>query len=149
MGGTGYGENSVLLWQSGLSKTLIQLSTVLVGLHSLPVSCLAWGDPVLGVYRLWYGYCPPPGGLTETHLPGLLVPVPLSQWQAPANMCLCRRPSKTRRSGSVSSGITVLFPLDLVHTRFCWCPPKVESPVLWRSCNQTPLPFKVRFSGAS
>ena len=147
MGGTGYGENWVLLWQSGLSKTLIQMSTVGWGYTPSLLFGLRW--PSSGVYRLWYCYCPPPRGLTKTHLPGLLLPVPLSQWQATANMCLCRRPSRTCRSGSVSSGITILFPLDLVHTRFCWCPPKVESPVLWRSCNQIPLAFKVRFPGAS
>ena len=35
----------------------------------------------------------------------------------------------------------------LVCTRFCLCPPRLESlfpPVLWKSCNQIPLAFKVR-----
>ena len=36
--------------------------------------------------------------------------------------------------------------------RFCLCPPRLESlfpPVLWKSCNQIPLAFKVRFPGDS
>ena len=39
-----------------------------------------------------------------------------------------------------------------MHTRFCLCPPGVESlvlPILWKSCNQIPLAFKVRFPGDS
>ena len=39
-----------------------------------------------------------------------------------------------------------------MHTRFCLCPPRVESlvlPILWKSCNQIPLAFKVRFPGDS
>ena len=39
-----------------------------------------------------------------------------------------------------------------MHTLFCVCPPRVESlfpPVLSKSCNQIPLPFKVWFSGNS
>ena len=37
-----------------------------------------------------------------------------------------------------------------MHTRFCLCPPRLESlfpPVPWKSYNQTPLAFKVRFPG--
>ena len=44
------------------------------------------------------------------------------------------------------------FPLSLVHTRFCLCPPRLESlflPVLWKSCNQILLASKVRFPGDS
>ena len=51
--------------------------------------------------------------------------------------------------GSVSYGVTAPFPWVLVHTRFCVCPPGVESlfpPVLWKSCSQIPLAFKARFS---
>ena len=53
---------------------------------------------------------------------------------------------------SVSYGITTLFHWVLVCTRFCLSPQRVESrfsPVLWKSCNQIPLVFKVRFPGDS
>ena len=53
---------------------------------------------------------------------------------------------------SVSYGITTLFHWVLVCTRFCLSPPRVESqfsPVLWKSCNQIPLVFKVKFPGDS
>ena len=52
------------------------------------------------------------------------------------------------RSGSVFCGVTVPFTWVLVCTIFCLCHPRVESlypPVLWKSCNQIPLAFKVRF----
>ena len=37
-----------------------------------------------------------------------------------------------------------------MQARFCLCPARLESlfpPVLWKSCNQIPLAFKVRFHG--
>ena len=52
------------------------------------------------------------------------------------------------RSSSISCGVTVPFPWVLVCTIFCLCHPRVESlypPFLWKSCNQIPLAFKVRF----
>lgn len=39
-----------------------------------------------------------------------------------------------------------------MHTRFCVCPPRVQSlfpHVLWKSCNQISLSFKVKFPGDS
>ena len=54
--------------------------------------------------------------------------------------------------GSVSCGVTALFLWVLVQARFCLCPPRLESlfpPVLWKSCNQILLAFKVRFPGDS
>ena len=77
--------------------------------------------------------------------------------------CPCSEPQPTPTSirdlttlagwfGSTSYGVTVLFPLVLVHTKFCVCPPRVESlfpPYLWKSCNQILLAFKVRFPGDS
>ena len=54
------------------------------------------------------------------------------------------------RSGSVSCEIPVPFPWVLVHARFCLWPLRVESlfpPFLWKSCNEIPLAFKVRFPG--
>ena len=47
---------------------------------------------------------------------------------------------------------SLLFPWLLVCTRICMHPARVESllpPVLWRSCSQAPLPFKVKYSGGS
>ena len=59
-------------------------------------------------------------------------------------------PTLVCRSGSVSYGVTAPFLWVLVPTRFCLCPPRLEClvpPVLWKSCNQIPLAFKVRFHG--
>ena len=56
------------------------------------------------------------------------------------------------RSGPVSYGVTAFIPLVLLHTRVGVSPPRVESlspPVLWKSCDQTQLAFKARFSGDS
>ena len=50
--------------------------------------------------------------------------------------------------GSVSCGASAPFLWVLAHARFCVCPPRLESlfpPVLWKSCSQIPLAFKVRF----
>ena len=55
----------------------------------------------------------------------------------------------TGNSGSVSCGVTAPFSWVLVRTRFCLCPPRVCSPVLWKFCNQIPLAFKVKFPGGS
>ena len=44
------------------------------------------------------------------------------------------------------------FPLGLGVCMVLLCPPRLESlfpPVLWKSCNQTSLAFKVRFPGDS
>ena len=41
------------------------------------------------------------------------------------------------KSGSVSCGVTASFSWVLVHTRFCFCPPRVYFPVLckfWQLC---------------
>ena len=54
--------------------------------------------------------------------------------------------------GSVSCGVIALFLWVLVCTRFCLCPSRLESlfpPVLWKFCNQIPLPFKVSFPEVS
>ena len=84
-------------------------------------------------------------------LPVLLLSVPLFLQQATSDPHLHHRPSKLAgRSGSVSCGATAPLPWVLVYTRFCLYPPRVESlfsPDLWKSCNQIPLAFKVRFPG--
>ena len=54
--------------------------------------------------------------------------------------------------GSVSCGVTAPFLWVLVYARFCVCTRRLESlfsPVLWKSYNQIPLAFKVRFPGES
>ena len=83
-------------------------------------------------------------------LPGMLLPMSPSMWWAPADPCLHRRPSNiTGALGSISSHCS--FPLGL-RAPFLFGPPRIESlflPVLWKSCNQIPLVFKVRFSGDS
>ena len=59
-------------------------------------------------------------------------------------------PTRAGTFGSVSCGVTAPVLWVLVHTRFCLCPPRLESlfpPVPWKSYNQTPLAFKVRFPG--
>ena len=53
---------------------------------------------------------------------------------------------------SVSSRVIAPFLWVLVCTRFCLCPPRVESlhpPVLWKFYNQILLHFKSRFPGNS
>ena len=85
----------------------------------------------------------------KIRLPGVLPPVRLSPWQATSGPCLCWRSSDTHRLIWPSPLLChCSFPRVLVHTRFCLCPPRVESlfpPFLWKSCNQIPLVFKVRF----
>ena len=62
-----------------------------------------------------------------------------------------RLPISTYFSGVLSCYfISEIIIWVLVHTRFCLCPPRMESlfqPVLGKSCNQIPLTFKVRFPG--
>ena len=54
--------------------------------------------------------------------------------------------------GSVSCGVTAPFLWVLVYARFCLYSPRLESlfpPVLWKSCYQILLAFKVKFPGDS
>ena len=86
----------------------------------------------------------------KEYFPELLLPLSLSPWWATAIPCLCRRPSNTSREVwfSLPSG-HCSFPWVPMHVLLCVCPPRVESlfpPVLWKSCNQIPLAFKVWFS---
>ena len=86
---------------------------------------------------------------TKGDLPRLLLPVPPSLWWAPADPSLHRDPPTLVNFGSVPRGVTAPFLWALVYTRFCLCPLSLESlflPVLWKSCNQIPLAFKVRFT---
>ena len=117
-----------------LSKSLIQVSSEgccwwwWTVLWSLPVGLLASGGPDLQST----------GSMVQTDLtskrtdatawpPGLQMSVPLSPWQAPAGPRLCRRPSDMhRRVWFGLLWITAPFPWDLLHTRFCLCPPSVS-----------------------
>ena len=61
-------------------------------------------------------------------------------------------PSLVGSFGSVSCGVTAPFLWILVQPRFRLCLPSLDSlfpPVLWKSCNQILLGFKVIFSGDS
>ena len=52
----------------------------------------------------------------------------------------------------ISCGYTAPFVWVLVHEKFCLCSLRLESlfaPVVWKSYNQIPLVFKVRFPGDS
>ena len=82
-----------------------------------------------------------------------MLPVPPSLSWAPANSYLHRRPSNTSRYfWLVSCGATAHFLCVLMHTKFCLCPPRLESlflPVLWKCFNQILMAFNVRFPGYS
>ena len=83
----------------------------------------------------------------ETYLQGLLLPVPLSPWWSTANACLCRRPSDTYTQVWLS-----LFSPRSWCTQNFVCALQEWSlfiPVLWKSCNQILLAFKVKFLGDS
>ena len=134
-----------LVGRALLSKALIQLYTDRWG--SLPVSCLAWGDPALESAGSIVGIMAPPRGTFRDCC-----------CQHP---CPCGEPLLTHAStagpptlagglGSVSCGVTAPFLWVLVHATFCFWPPRLESlfpPVLWKSCSQIPLDFKVWFPG--
>ena len=102
-----------LMGQTMLIKSLIQCLLV-GGAVCLPVSCLAWGAPVLESYRL-YGKAE---GYLQKHLcqhapprtAAATAPVP------EAGHCQCRSPN----------GVTVPFPWVLVRTLFCLCPTSIS-----------------------
>ena len=82
------------------------------------------------------------------------LPVAPFPWPASAEPHLTgSSPTLVARSASVSCGVTAPSPWVLVPTRFCLCPPRMESlflPTLWKFCNQTPSrALKVRFPGDS
>ena len=110
-----------------------------MGLCSLPLSCLAWGNPVLESTGSMIGL---KATSTRTYanmcLPGLLLPVCLSLKQATADPHLCRRPSNTQRQvwpclfwGHCS------FPLGSVVHKILLVPFRRVCffLVLWKFCN--------------
>ena len=69
-----------------------------MGLCSLLVSCLAREDPVLESTGSIVGLmATSKRTYANMCLPGLLLPVPLSQWQITGSTCLCKRPSNTHK----------------------------------------------------
>ena len=110
------------------------------GLDALPESCLAWGDPALLYSR---DHSELQEDVRQGDLP--VLPTPLTR--APPG----DPPTLAGGSGSVSCGGTAPLLWVLVHAVSC-VPPSLESllpPVLWKSCNQILLAFKVRFPGDS
>ena len=114
------------------------------------VECLASGGPALGSVGCMVGLMvTSKRSYSREQLPGLLLSVPLSLSWAPDPASTGDPPTLAGGFGSVSGGLTS-FLWVLVCARFCLCPPRLESvfpPVLWKSCNQIPLAFKVRFPG--
>ena len=135
-----------LCWMPRLGNLLWALEVLRQQGHSLVRQAVGWG-------RVWWGN----GSLQEC----------LCQWvlarTATANVLVhtvshhC--PSSVGdlavsagMSAPISCPVTCFFPWVLVCTRYCVCPPRVEFLfylVLWNSCNQTSLVFKIRFSGDS
>ena len=69
-----------------------------VGLCTLPVSCLAWGDPDLGSTGSMVGImATSKSTYAKRPLPGLMMSVPLSPWQVTANPQFHRRPYITNK----------------------------------------------------
>ena len=162
MGGTGGGKNWVLLcWAGPCSvKSFMSFSSATcwwMGLHSLPGSFLAWGDPALRskgsmVVSMARLMATSKRVYAKGDLPRLLLPVFPSLWWAPANPRLQGGPPTL--AGSFRSLLWghCSFPLSLGAARFCLWPPRLESlfsSVLWKSCNQVPLAFKIRYPGDS
>ena len=95
-------------------------------------------------------------------LPGGHMPMSTPQNYCHQCLCPCIEPQQpptsagdpaipAGRSGPGSYEVTGFFPW-VVHTRPCVPPLRVEflfPPVLWSSCNQTPLAFTARFSQGS
>ena len=120
MGGTGCGGNWVLVWWAGMCSVKLEYTCLLMDGAVLPppVSCLAWGDPVLESI----GFCSrTTGDLQE----GLECP------------CIRGRPVPVHASTGdpqhpqvgltqCSVWVTPPFLWDLVCTRFCLCPPRIS-----------------------
>ena len=107
-----------LVGRAVLSKTWIQLSADGWGYAPLPVSCLAWGDPVLESIA----FCSRTiGDLQESLECPCLHGRPL-----PAQASTGDPQTPTGMSDSVFCGVTPPFLWDLVCTRFCLCPLRIS-----------------------
>ena len=96
-----------------------------------------------GIYSLWWGEWRPPRGTFQDCS---------GQYPSPRRATFSEvstgdSPTLADSFYSVFCGVTAPFFWVLVSTEFCLCPPRLESLfplVLWKSCNQIPLDFKVR-----
>ena len=111
---------------------------------------MAWGDPYLYGWVNWdLQERLRQGGHSQTAAASAAVPVLNSSWPTPPQKTL-QHQQVTLVQSPVES--LLLSSWVLVFARFCLYPPRLESlcpPVLWKSCNQIPLAFKVRFPEAS
>jgi len=123
MGGTGYGENPVLLWWAGPCSVNLQSNFLLMGGAVLLLYSLAWAQTMIGVMatsskRIY---------ASILCLPALLLSVLLVTQQATVNPWLHQRfQTLTGKYGSVPCGLTAPVSWVLEHTRFCLCPPSVS-----------------------
>ena len=122
--------------------------------YSLPGNCLTWGH---------LGSASPMVVLMETSkrvatkrdlsTAAASAPVPVV---SPCGSTTPHLPQETLQHEQVvwivSCGVTAPFLWGLVCANFCLCPPRLESlfpQVPWKSYNQIPLAFKIRFPGDS
>ena len=114
-----------------------------VGLCSLPVGCLAWGDPALEPTGYLAGLIIDSGKAhAKEYFPELLLPVSLSPWCVIATPASARDPlTLAGRSGSVPYGVTASSPgawcaqdfvCALQEWNICF-PQSCQSPVI-KSC---------------
>ena len=108
-----------------------------------PPCSLAWGQTMVGVMAT---------SSNRTYASMPCIPDCCSQCIWPRGRPLLTHASSrdsqtlTDRSVSVSCGVIASFFWVLVHIRFLFVPSKsLCFPVLWKSCNQIPLAFKVKF----
>ena len=92
-----------------------------MGLHSLPASCLAWGNSALGSASSMKGLMvTSKRAYSNGDPPNLMLPMPRAPHWAPANPHLYRSPPTLAGSfGSVSCRVTAPFLWVLVCTKFC------------------------------
>ena len=107
-----------------------------------PPCCLAWGQTMVGVMATSLK-----GIYANTLcLPGWLQSVPLSPEQATVNPCLLQTPEHSLASLTESLvGSLLLSPGSWWAQDFVCALQESVSPVLWKFCNQIPLPLKARF----
>ena len=156
MGGTG---SCPLVGKAMLRKTLNSLSAdgwgcVPARLVVWPEASQHWSLQAVGWGQVLGRKGWPPGGPTsmstlQNYRCQFLCPC--SEPQLPPASAR-HPPILAGRSGPVSHKTTAFFPESWLHTRPCVYPPRVKflfPPVLWNSCDQTPLAFKTGFSGGS
>ena len=143
-----------LVGRTLLSKALTQFSTDGWGCAPSLLVFLPEATQPCGLQGSMVGLMTPSKrAYAKGGISGLLLPVFLSLCWAPPDPCLHSRPSNTSRCFRFSLlWSRCSFLCVLVRTRFCVCPPRLQSlfpPVLWKSYDQILLAFKVRFPGVS